>query len=154
MCRRTSPYISVTEHRWSCGSSCRPGCRRNGGTPTPAGDPAGARPEAPPDESEKARQIRNVERIAQQERVAQAGGELLAAAFGFLGEMVPHAEETEEARRIAEAIRNRLEECLTKDEEDRPKLTVTLPDASAVRNLAASLARLLRLQGPPGAQTA
>ena len=68
--------------------------------------------------------------------------------------MVPHAEETEEARRIAEAIRNRLEECLTKDEEGRPKLTVTLPDASAVQNLAASLARLLRLQGPPGAQTA
>jgi hypothetical protein len=110
----------------------------------------GARPDAPEDESEKLRQVQDAERIARQERVATAGGQLLTAAFGFLGEMVPHAEETEEAKRVAETIKKRFDECLTKDEEGRLKLTVTLPDASAVHGLAASIARLLSLQGQGG----
>src|SRR5215510_14341075 len=49
----------------------------------------GARPEAPIDESEKARQRAAAEQKAHQERIAAAGGQLLCSAFSFLGALIP-----------------------------------------------------------------
>ncbi|MEP0841292.1 MAG: DEAD/DEAH box helicase, partial [Phycisphaerae bacterium] len=57
----------------------------------------GARPSAPVDESRKAREARQAERLARQERVAAAGGRLLNAAFAFLSEMVPAPAEPADA---------------------------------------------------------
>ncbi len=103
----------------------------------------GAEPEAPIDQSEQARQAEEAERLARKEKVAVAGGQLLGAAFSFLGELVPAADQTDESRQVAQAIKERLAECMETDQDGRLKLTVTLPDASALDGLADSLARLL-----------
>ncbi|MCK4343040.1 MAG: DEAD/DEAH box helicase [Phycisphaerae bacterium] len=103
----------------------------------------GTTPDAPLDESEQRRQTEAAQRLARQEKVAVAGGQLLGAAFSLLGELFPPREETDESRKTAETVKERLAECLEKDEEGRLKLTVTLPDASALDKLASSLAHLL-----------
>ena len=78
------------------------------------------------------------------ERVAAAGGELLGAAFQFLGELVaqqnPHREPPPE---LALNLRNRLSECLSPDDHGRQQLTITLPNAASLDSMANALARLL-----------
>ena len=107
----------------------------------------GAKPEAPVDETERARQEREAEQLARREKVAAAGGQLLTAAFTFLGEMLPQREPTDASAEAAERIKRGLAECLEEDETGTMKLTVTLPDASALDDLARSLARLLGHSG-------
>jgi superfamily II DNA/RNA helicase len=107
----------------------------------------GARPDAPVDESEKARREAEAARIARRRRVARAGGELLSAAFTFLGEIVPEGEETEHSREMAELIKHRLSDCMEKDDEGQVQLTVTLPDPAALEALAGSLSRWLASSG-------
>jgi SNF2 family DNA or RNA helicase len=113
----------------------------------------GAKPEAPVDVSEEARRKEEAERIARKERVGLAGGQLLTAAFSFLGEMLPGKAGNGgnggngDAGRAAEAFRSRFAECLEKDEKGRPRLTVTLPDEAALDSLAKSLAALLDWRG-------
>ena len=103
----------------------------------------GAAPEAPVDESQKAEREREAERLAQQERVSTAGGQLLTAAFSFLGELVPKQEQTDQSRQLAQLIKGSFVDCMDKDEQGRPRLTVTLPDETAFDTLANSLASLL-----------
>jgi superfamily II DNA or RNA helicase len=103
----------------------------------------GATPDAPVDETEKRRREEEVERLDRRSRVAAAGGQLLSAAFTFLGEMLPAREETEATKRIARQLEERLAECVDRDEEGMSRLTVTLPDDGALHNLARSLAALL-----------
>jgi hypothetical protein len=103
----------------------------------------GAKPHAAVDESEKQRQYQETERLARRTRVAEAGGHLLTAAFAFLSQMIPQKEQTNGAARIADELKARLDECVERDEQGRPRLTVTLPDGAALDNLARSLAALL-----------
>ncbi|MCH7748202.1 MAG: DEAD/DEAH box helicase [Acidobacteria bacterium] len=103
----------------------------------------GARPEASVDESQKADRGQEADRLVRRENVARAGGQLLSAAFTFLGEMIPSQGETQQSRELAGLFRSRLAECMEQDEQGRLKLTVTLPDSSALDALAGSLARLL-----------
>ena len=106
----------------------------------------GARPEASVDESQKADREQEAVRLGQREKVAKAGGQLVGAAFTFLAEMIPSQEETEASRELTGLFRSRLAECMEKDKHGRLKLTVTLPDSSALDALAGSLARLLARQ--------
>ncbi len=103
----------------------------------------GAKPDAAVDESEERRRQEEAERLQRQSRMAQAGGQLLSAAFEFLGEMIPKGEDTEATARMARQLKGRLGECLDRDEHGRPRLTVTLPDEGALDNLSRSLAALL-----------
>jgi hypothetical protein len=103
----------------------------------------GAKPHGAVDETEKQRQQQEAERLARRSRVAEAGGQLLSAAFTFLGEMIPRREPTDGATRMAREFKARLDECLERDDRGRPRLTVTLPDETALANLARSLAALL-----------
>ena len=103
----------------------------------------GAKPHAAVDESEKQRQHQEAERLARRSRVAAAGGQLLSAAFAFLGQIIPQKEQTNGAARIADELKARLNECVERDEQGRPRLTVTLPDSAALDNLAHSPAALL-----------
>jgi superfamily II DNA/RNA helicase len=103
----------------------------------------GAKPHAAVDETEKQRQQQEAERLARRSRVAEAGGELLTAAFTLLGEMIPQREPTNGAAQMASELKARLEECLERDEQGRPRLTVTLPNEAALENLARSMASLL-----------
>lgn len=74
-------------------------------------------------------------------RVSEAGGQLLGAAFSFLGQIIPAAAEPNPA--ATSAVLARLTECVETGEDGRPRLTVTLPDASALAALAEALARLM-----------
>jgi superfamily II DNA/RNA helicase len=103
----------------------------------------GAKPEAAVDETRKAEQQREAQLVARRERVAAAGGELLGAAFHFLGELMSEQQETDASRQLAVDLKSRLGECVQQDEAGRQRLTVTLPDTAALENLAGSLARLL-----------
>jgi hypothetical protein len=103
----------------------------------------GAKPHAAVDETEKRRQEEDAERIARRSRVAEAGGQLLSAAFAFLGEMIPRGEPTTGAGQMASEFKSRLNQCLERDEQGRPRLTVTLPSEAALDSLAQSLAALL-----------
>ena len=103
----------------------------------------GAKAHAPTDETERRRQQQEAEQLARRARVAEAGGQLLAAAFTFLSEMIPQRKPTNGAARMASDLKTRLNECLERDEQGRPRLTVTLPNEAALENLARSLAALL-----------
>lgn len=103
----------------------------------------GARPEAPVDESEKRRVAEEAERLARNERIGSAGGQLLTAALGFMAELLPEHPPTPESDRLAEALRTRLSECINQDENGRHKLTITLEDGKAVENLLSSLTKFL-----------
>jgi hypothetical protein len=103
----------------------------------------GAKAHAPVDETEKQRAQQEAERLARRTRVAEAGGQLVAAAFTFLGEMIPQRESTNGAGQLAREFKARLDECLERDEHGRPRLTVTLPNDAALENLARSLGALL-----------
>src|SRR5215469_12710779 len=103
----------------------------------------GARAHAAVDETEKQRQQQEAERLARRSRVAEAGGQLVAAAFAFLGEMIPQRQPTNGAEQKASEVKARLDECLERDEQGRPRLTVTLPNEDALESLARSLAALI-----------
>ena len=103
----------------------------------------GAKPEAALDESKKAGVKREVAQLIRKEKMAEAGGRLLEAAFAFLGEMLPPQQETERTLQIADTIKQRLADCLDRDEKGRLRMTFTLPGESMIDHLARSLAQIL-----------
>ncbi len=103
----------------------------------------GAKPHGAVDETEKQRQQHEAERLARRSRMAEAGGQLLTAAFTLLGEMIPQRETTNGAAQMARELKARFDECLERDEQGRPRLTVTLPNEGVLENLARSVASLL-----------
>ena len=103
----------------------------------------GARPDGAIDESQRAEVEREAERFAQRERIANAGGQLLGAAFAFISEMFPKEEETEQSAQLAEMVKKGLSECLEKGEDGRLKMTIALPDESVLDNMTKSLAQIL-----------
>jgi superfamily II DNA/RNA helicase len=103
----------------------------------------GAKQHAPVDETEKERRQQEAERLAHRARLAEAGGQLIGAAFAFLSEMIPPRQPSEASARAARELRARLDQCLEREEQGRPRLTVTLPNEGAMESLARSLATLL-----------
>lgn len=103
----------------------------------------GAKPVAPIDESRKAEVEVQARELARKERIATAGGQLLGAAFSFMGEMFAQHEETDQTRLMAEALKQKLSQCLEKDAEGKIKMTISLPDESVLDNLAKSLAQIM-----------
>jgi SNF2 family DNA or RNA helicase len=103
----------------------------------------GTKPEAPIDESQKLEKEKELEQLATKERMASAGGQLIGAAFAFIGEMFPQREETEQSHQIAEMVKKGLSECLEKGEDGRLRMTIALPDESILDNMAKSLAQIL-----------
>ena len=104
----------------------------------------GAQPEVPADERERAGR----EREARRERIAAAGGALVGAAFSFLSELLPAESSRPGADYLADVVRKQLAECLEEDASGRPRLTVVLPDRSALDALARSLGQLLAERAP------
>ncbi len=100
----------------------------------------GARPEAPVEERMTQG---NGAATLHRERVAAAGGELLGAAFKFLGELVAQQSPAAPAPQLTTDLRQGLEACVENDPSGRPRLSFTLPDRAALDQLAATLAQLL-----------
>ena len=131
----------------------------------------GARPEAPIDESLRGESERaaasgdtpdgaitgpflvappsivDAERRARRDTLAASGGQLLTAAFHFLGELLPARSDSAAAAEATAALAATLKQSLTDlvehDERGRPRLTFSLPDSTSLDNLARVLARML-----------
>lgn len=101
----------------------------------------GNKPPAPIDESARRETTKAVS--GEPNQIARAGGKLLAAAFDFLGELVPPAPATETSSALAREFRRRLDECVEEDENGSLRLTVDLPDAGALDRFARALAGLV-----------
>lgn len=104
----------------------------------------GRRPDAPVDESEKAKRTEEAERLARKEKVEAAGGQLLAAGFTLLGELLGTRAPAEPSKEVTETIKGRLADCVERDEQGQAKLTFVLPDDSLLDRIAETLARLVR----------
>ena len=103
----------------------------------------GARAAAPVDESQRRAEQAVTEQLAQQQRLATAGGALLTSALQFLGEMLPQRPDTEASQQLAESLKQGLANCVQRDESGQIKLTLALPDASVLDRFAESLAKML-----------
>ena len=107
----------------------------------------GEKPDAAIDESLKEDVEKEAETLVRREKIAAAGGQLLGAAFSFIGEIFSGKEETEKTAQMADAFKSRLAECLEKGDDGQLKMTITLPDESALDGLAKSLAQMLNTGG-------
>jgi SNF2 family DNA or RNA helicase len=92
------------------------------------------------------RRVEDAVLVAQRkEQVAAAGGQMLTSAFQFLAELLPPTPASAETDLLAANLKDRLTECLDQAEGELPKLTITLPDTSALDGLATSIARMMSL---------
>lgn len=105
----------------------------------------GQKPAEPLDESMLGQVESDAEMLARKERLENAGGQLLSAAFNFIGELFPKQEETEEVSRMTETFERYLAGCMEKNEKGQVKMTFTLPDESALHALATSLAKAVNI---------
>jgi hypothetical protein len=112
----------------------------------------GAKPEAPLDQTvqEVAEQTAQQFSTEHRERVAAAGGELLGAAFKFLGELVSQQSAAPPAEALVNNLRAGLNACVEETPQGQSRLTITLPDRSTLDGLAQTLARLLAVSNAPG----
>ncbi len=74
----------------------------------------GAKPEAPIDESARQRAEQEARQLAQRDRVAAAGGELLGAVFRFLGQLLPEPTVAPPSDRLVSTVRARLFDAFAK----------------------------------------
>ncbi len=112
----------------------------------------GARPEAPLDQSVKQRVEQEIQ-LAHRERVAAAGGELVGAAFRFLGEIVSEPSAPAPPNDLVNTLRAHLSECVEPDSAGKLRMTITLPDRVAIEQLANTLARLMAVAQTPSGKT-
>ena len=108
----------------------------------------GAKPEAPVDMSLQQKAEAERQQLARQQQVAAAGGEMLGAAFNFLGELIKDQAVAEPSEEAVNSIRDRLSESVEIDDDGRPRLAITLPNDKALNDLANTLARLLAAASP------
>lgn len=107
----------------------------------------GAKPEGPPDVSMQQRaEAEAAVLVLRKERVSEAGGHLLAAAFSFLGEILPAATSAKSAApapQAVSALRAGLQECVETGADGKLRLAVTLPGMQSLDALASALAKLM-----------
>ncbi len=103
----------------------------------------GEKPDAALDETMKEQVEKEAERLERKDRISKAGGQVLGAAFAFIGEMFPETEETDRTIQLTEAFKTRLADCVEEGENGEMKMTVTLPGKDVLDNLAKSLARMV-----------
>lgn len=103
----------------------------------------GAKPEAAEDQSMKAQVEKQAEILARKEKMATAGGQLVGAAFAFIGEMFSISDENEKVASLTETFRSKLSECLEKNDDGSLSMTIRMPDEAFVQNMARSLAQMV-----------
>jgi len=103
----------------------------------------GTKPDAPPDESLREQIEKEAETLTRKERVADAGGQLIGAAFAFIGEMFSEREETEHISQLTATFKEKLSESLEEGQDGKLKMTISLPDETVLDNIARSLAQMV-----------
>ncbi len=106
----------------------------------------GRKPDAVVDESRRQSDAEQA-RSRRGERIALAGGRLLDSALSFLGELVVTAPSSVDEGPMRAEVEAGLEECLSKDDQGRPTLTITLPDDAAIARLVSTLTQLMGRDG-------
>jgi len=108
----------------------------------------GARPEAAEDEGMKT-EAEQAATLARKKKIAAAGGQLVGAAFAFIGEMFPDTDEdgSDGTAQLTGAFKAKLSECLERDGDGNLKMTIALPDETFLDNMARSLARMVGAAG-------
>ncbi|MCB2146866.1 MAG: DEAD/DEAH box helicase [Deltaproteobacteria bacterium] len=109
----------------------------------------GARPEAAEDESMKAEAEKTAAALARKEKVAAAGGQLVGAAFAFIGEMFADRSTDDGLEQLAGAFKAKLSDCMERSEDGRLNMTITLPDEAFLDTMARSLARMVGMGTKP-----
>jgi hypothetical protein len=100
---------------------------------------------APVDESQQRRvEAEAIRLTARREKVSAASGQLITAALSLAGELVGGDQDNPPPDQTVSRLTDRLGECVQRDSEGRPQLTISLPDDQALRGLATTLARLLQ----------
>jgi superfamily II DNA/RNA helicase len=113
----------------------------------------GARPEAFADKTEEQSAREAAAKQQHRERVAAAGGELLGAAFQFLGQLIAGGEGgTRTSEKVVRDLRSRLEQCVEEEPAGRLRFAVTLPNRQALDAMAQTLAGFLVAGEPAGQQ--
>jgi superfamily II DNA or RNA helicase len=102
----------------------------------------GARPEAAEDVSMKAEVEKETAALAQKEKIAAAGGQMVSAAFAFIGEMFADDDGDVEIKQLAGVFKARLGDCMETTEDGSLKMTITLPDETFLDSMARSMARM------------
>jgi superfamily II DNA or RNA helicase len=103
----------------------------------------GEKPAAAEDESMKERVEKEAQTLARKKKIAAAGGQLVGAAFAFIGEMLSGKDESDEIAQTAGAFKAKLSDCLEKEEDGSLKMTISIPDETFLENMAQSLARMV-----------
>lgn len=104
----------------------------------------GAVPEAPVDESMKHDAAEPPVARQRKEAIANAGGQMLTAAFSFLGQMLPGSDATPNPD-VVRALSRQLAECAETDAEGHKSLRISLPSDEALTQFAENIARLLNV---------
>ncbi|MFO7716134.1 DEAD/DEAH box helicase [Desulfosarcina sp.] len=105
----------------------------------------GARPEAAEDESMKAEAHQTAAALARKAKVAAAGGQLVGAAFAFIGEMFADQANGDGLEELAGAFKAKLGDCMERTADGRLNMTITLPDEAFLDSMARSLASMVGL---------
>jgi superfamily II DNA or RNA helicase len=108
----------------------------------------GAKPPEPVAQEEKRQRDGEIDAARRGERVSEAFGTLVTAAFSLLGEMLPEPGGGSEPDRTgddgASGTLRELLDGVQEDAQGRPQLTLTLPDEAALDALSGTLAKLLQ----------
>jgi len=103
----------------------------------------GSRPEAAVDEVALGQARSEALAHANRERISMAGGQLLAAAFSFIGSLYPDPGSSTGTDALARQIMEGLSTGMERDSEGRLALKVVLPDEAALLSLSRSLSRVV-----------
>ena len=103
----------------------------------------GTKPEPAEDESMRTAVEKEAYKLAKKRKVAAAGGQLVGAAFAFIGEMFSEQEESEKVTQLTGAFKEKLSECLEKTEDGKLEMTISLPDEAFLDDMARSLAHMV-----------
>ena len=95
---------------------------------------------------------REARHMAQKQNIAWAGGQLMEAAFAFMGELFASNEETAQTKMLAGSVKKTLSGLMTKEEDGSLNMSISLPDEGALDALAKSLARAMDAAGFPAPQ--
>ena len=103
----------------------------------------GNAPEKPVDESERQRVETEAATYERKARAEAAGGNLLAAAFSFMGTFLPEGKNGEPDPAVLENIRKGFEQCADKDKDGGLTLKFRMPDSSALDGFARAMASFM-----------
>ncbi|MCP4786122.1 MAG: DEAD/DEAH box helicase [Fuerstiella sp.] len=77
------------------------------------------------------------------QKVSQASGNLITAALSLAGELIDSDSSRSPDEATISKLTDKLSECVDRDADGRPQLTISLPNENALKGLATTLARLL-----------